>query len=103
MAEINICAMDTYLGGPSMPSHLSASIKQHEWIGGDATSKLTLYLGKDSVTIWPSDPNKIEELILSLQKCVKELRGENSKHCKNCNGRGYRYDCLDCNGTGVKK
>ena len=77
MAEIYLTALTSY-GGPDLPSELGCIIRQREWLGGGTVPELRLFIGRDTVIIWPADPDRIGQLAKKLTKIADDLtRKEN--------------------------
>ena len=70
MATIEICAM-----APHGPAGLHATVRKHPVFGehGPDVDALFLYLGDDTVRVWPADPERIRELAEELEKLVSDL------------------------------
>ena len=73
MAEINLTAMQ-HTGGPDTPSPLGAYLIDHQWPNGGTVKNLRLTIGDSTITIWPADPDRIEELGDKLKAIAEYLR-----------------------------
>ena len=77
MAEIKLTAMQRHgLGGPETPGEIGAIIQMRPWPGGGKVPWLLLFVGNDTVEIWPADPVRIKQLGEKLVRIADELEGE---------------------------
>lgn len=60
MATIHVCAIDAVKG----PTELHANVRKTRVFGEDKpeVDALFLYLGADTIRVWPADPDRIREL-----------------------------------------
>lgn len=58
-----------------MPSDLSAWTADERWPGGGTVKVLKLGIGDSTITIWPADPDKINDLGNRLSKIACHMIG----------------------------
>lgn len=78
MAEINLCSLHRVggQGGPDIPGEMAVIIKNKEWPGGGTTPTIEIFVGNDTISIWPAFPDHIEELGKRLIVVAEELRSK---------------------------
>ena len=52
--------------GREAPQEIGAIIRQREWLGGGTTPVLVMYVGHDTVEVWPCDPTHLRGLAKKL-------------------------------------
>jgi len=77
MAEIYLCAMASNLG-PSMPTDHGAWTRDKVCPGGGTVKELVLSIGDSTISVWPADPDKIDEFGDKLKRVAAELREASS-------------------------
>lgn len=75
MAEIFLCSLHRHGDhGPDYPGEMNARLVDREWPGGGTVKRLHLSIGKDSVEIWPADPEQLKQLgekLIQLSEVAK--------------------------------
>lgn len=79
MAYISLTATRTSLGYTDRPREIGAAIEQRPWPGGGTVSHLALYIGYDTVVVWPAEPDVMENLAEKLVQLAKEERQRRGK------------------------
>lgn len=76
MAEIRVTATSSHNGGPSLTRPHFACIGRREWPGGGTVPVLRIFLGADTVEVWPADAGHIRQLGERLVAIAAELEAE---------------------------
>lgn len=71
MAEIKLCGeVSPFAGSGPSREVFSARIKKREWPGGGTVDVAVLYVGHDTVEIWPL-PEPIRDMIERMKATVR--------------------------------
>lgn len=65
-----------HANGPMIPGELAAWLKDREWPGGGTVKVLMMNIGKDTLEIWPADPERLRQLGEKLLVLANRIEGK---------------------------